>query len=201
MLKFVAGTSPILLAATLAAGVADAQQPPAAATTQQPAGPQVTVVGCVARNGDVDVNKGTRTLNIDAGALALTGARMVGGSRTGSVPGTPPQDHDSGTIPQRTIVGGQPAEPDTTIFALTGPVAAGLGELVGRRVEIVGRFADAAPASSYQPRGTTGSQRDATPVAGAGSREERPDERSAHPSAELRKLEVVSFKGATGPCE
>jgi len=199
MFKIVVATSPILLAATLAASAAGVDQTPAAADAH-PAPQQVTVVGCVARNGDVDVNKGTRTLNIAPGALALTSARVIGGSRTGGVPGTPPQDHDSGTIPQRTIVGGQP-EPETTTLALTGTRTEGLSSLIGRRVEIVGRLAEAASPSSGEPRGTTGSPRGAAPVPGAGTREERPDESSAHPSAELRTLDVVSFKAASGPCE
>jgi hypothetical protein len=197
MLKVVAATTPILLAAALAAGAAGVEQTPAA---PQPSPSEVTVAGCVARNGDVDVNRGTRTLDIAPGALALTNVRIIGAGRAG-VPGTPPQDHDSGTIPNNTIVGNQPAAPDTTAFALTGAKAAGLGSMVGRRVEIVGRFADAIPGSDEQLRGTTGTQRGATPVGGAGTREERADERSAHPSAELRKLEVVSFRGVNGPCE
>jgi hypothetical protein len=198
MLRIVVATSPIFLAASLVAGTAGAQQA-SPAGAQQPVPPQVTVVGCVARNGDVDVNRGTRTLDLEAGALALTAARIVDGNRNGGVPGAPRPDTDSGTIPQRTIVGNQPATPDTTAFALIGAKSTDLESLVGRRVEIVGRITSAVPRGD--DRGTTGNQRGAAPVAGAGTREERPDERTAHPSAELRRLEVMSYKGITGSCE
>ena len=92
--------------------------------------------------------------------------------------------------------------PDTTSFALTGSGASGLGELVGKRVEIVGRLAeDATPSTAAQPRGTAGTTQ--APASGGltGTREQRAGESSAHPSAELRKLEVVSFRGVTGGCE
>jgi hypothetical protein len=85
------------------------------------------------------------------------------------------------------------------MFALTGDRLAGLGDFVGRRVEVVGRVAQSADAA--QARGTTGSPRDAAPVPGVGTREERPAEGTAHPSAEVRILDVVSFRGATGGCE
>jgi len=198
MFRIIAFTSPVLLAVSFV-GAAGAQQEPAAGA-QQPGPQQMTVVGCVARNGDVDVNRGTRPLDLGAGALALTGARILDGSRGGGVPGAPRGDHDSGTIPQRTIVGGQPAAADTTAFALVGTKAADLGSLVGRRVEIVGRIAGAVPGSD-RPEGTTGTERGAAPVPGAGTREERPAEPTAHPSAELRRLNVMSFKGIAGPCE
>ena len=202
MVKLVAATSPILLAATMAAGPAAGGQTPAPTGTNRTAAPQVTVVGCVARNGDVDIDKGTRTLNIGAGALALTGARRLSRPAAGGVPGTAPQDNDSGTIPRRTINDGQPDEMETTTFALTGNGTAGLAELVGRRVEIVGRLSDdAASPGTPQLRGTTGTSQGPTPVPGTGTREERAGESSAHPSAELRKLEVVSFTKATGACD
>lgn len=205
MVKLVAATSPILLAITIAAGPAAQGQTSGPTGATGAAARQVTVVGCVARNGDVDIDKGTRTLNIGAGALALTGARLLTGQPARGVPGSPPQDHDSGTIPRATIVDGQPAQAETMAFALTGNRVSGLGELVGRRVEIVGRLSDESPATSAaaQPRGTTGTGTDQgrSPVAGGGTREERAGESSAHPSAELRKLEVVSFRGVTGACD
>ena len=203
MVKLVAVMSPVLLAATIAAGPAAEGQTSGPAGTTGAAARQVTVVGCVARNGDVDIDKGTRTLNIGPGALALTGAKLLTGQPAGGVPGTPPQDHDSGTIPRATIVDGQPAQAETMSFALTGNRVSGLGELVGRRVEIVGRLSDNSPATSTaaQPRGTNGTDQGRSPVAGGGTREERAGESSAHPSAELRKLEVVSFRGVTGACD
>ena len=203
MIKLVAATTPIFLAATMAASPVAQGQTPAAANPPKADAREVTVVGCVARNGDVDIDKGTRTLNIAPGALALTSARVLSGSATGGVPGTPPQDHDSGTIPRATIVDGQPAQAETMSFALTGNRVSGLGELVGRRVEIVGRLSDNSPATSTaaQPRGTSGTDQGRSPVAGGGTREERAGESSAHPSAELRKLEVVSFRSVTGACD
>ena len=202
MIKLVAATTPVLLAATIAASPAAQGQTPAAANPPKADARQVTVVGCVARNGDVDIDKGTRTLNIAPGALALTSARVLSGSATGGVPGTPPQDHDSGTIPQRTIVGGQSAPLETTSFALTGGRTSDLGKMVGQRVEIVGRLSeDATATSAPQPRGTTGAVQPQPPGDRTGTREERSAESSAHPSAELRNLEVMSFKGVTGGCE
>jgi len=198
MLRIVAGMSLILLAASLVGAAAGAEQAPAAGA-QQPLPQQVSVVGCVARNGDVDVNRGTRTLDLEPGALALTAARIMGSGRSSGVPGAPPADRDSGTIPQRTIVGGQPAATETTAFALTGAKATDLGSLVGRRVEIVGQIARAVPRPSDQPREASGNQRGAGAV--TGTREERPDEPTAHPSSELRTLEVTSFKEISGPCE
>jgi len=87
MIKLVAATTPVLLAATIAASPAAQGQTPAAANPPKADARQVTVVGCVARNGDVDIDKGTRTLNIAPGALALTSARVLSGSATGGVPG------------------------------------------------------------------------------------------------------------------
>lgn len=203
MVKVVAATSPILLAATMVAGMAAQGQTPAATGASGAEGRQVTVVGCVARNGDVDIDKGTRTLPIGPGALALTGAKLLTEGRSSGVPGTPPQDHDSGTIPRATIVDGRSSEPATTSFALTGSRVSGLGEFVGQRVEVVGRLAapSAATAAPDQPRGTTGATQGRSAVASGGTREERPGESSAHPSAELRKLDVVSFRGVTGGCD
>jgi hypothetical protein len=200
MLKLIAVASPALLAATMAVGATASQS--TQVRGQQPASP-TTVIGCVVRNGDVDVDKGTRVLDLKPGALALTNARITSGSSSSAtrVPGTEPQDRDSGTIPQRTIVGGRPAEPDTLSFALTGERLTGLGDMVGRRVEIVGRIAPLKPSTGDQPRATTGTNRDAAPVAGGGTREERPGERTAHPSAELQTLDVVSFRSVTGACE
>jgi hypothetical protein len=197
MLKVIVATSPFVLAATLVAGGAGQQQAPAA-SARNPAA--ITVVGCVVRNGDVDPDKGTRTLDLPAGALALTGARVVApGGRNGQTSGTVPQESNTGTIPQRTIVDGGGGDSATTTFALTGEAVAKLGDLVGRRVELVGRMVDSAAAA--QPRGTTGTPRGAAPVPGIGTREERPAETSAHPSAELKQLEVASFRGVTGGCD
>ena len=196
MFKAFAGISPILLAATMVVGAADGRQSTAARSGQTQTDAPVTIVGCVVRNGAVDPDKGTRTLNIAPGALALTSARIAGsGGRSGTAV---PSDSDTGTIPQRTIVG-RSEEPSTLAFALTGERSAGLNDLVGRRVEVVGRVTGSPDAT--QARGTTGIQRDAAPLPGAGTREERPAESAAHPSAELRTLEVVSFKGVTGACE
>src|SRR3954469_9061190 len=200
MLKLIAVASPTLLAATMAVGAAGSQSPQP--TRQQPPSP-TTVIGCVVRNGAVDVDKGTRVLDLQPGALALTSARITSGSsgRAAQVPGTEPQDHNTGTIPQRTIVGGRSSEPDTLSFALTGARPAGLGDMVGRRVEIVGRVAPLKASPADHPRATSGTNRDAAPVAGSGTREERPGERTAHPSAELQTLDVISFRGVTGACD
>jgi len=168
MLKLLAIASPTLLAATIAVGAADFQVVTSA--EQSPPPQQVTVVGCVVRNGSVDVDKGTRVLNIAPGALALTGARVItSGNRSTGVPGASTREHDSGTIPQETIVGKQSGGAPTLAFALTGNRMSGIGDLVGRRVEVVGRT---------------------TPT----------ESSSAHPSTDLQKLEVVSFRGVTGPC-
>jgi hypothetical protein len=182
MFKMIPGLSPILIATTMVAGVAGQQATNGGQTTDAPSvtPARVTVFGCVVRNGSVDPDKGTRTLNIAPGALALTNARVVdSGTRANSAPGAVLDDHDSGTVPQQTT-NDRPAEPSTTTFALTGDRAASLGDMVGNRVEIVGRFAPADDAPADQPRGTTG---------------------TAHPSAELRKLTVESFRGVTGGCE
>jgi len=195
--KLLSAFSPVLLAATMAGAIVDGQAPAPATPPQQ----QVTVVGCVTRNGTVDVDNGLRRLNMDPNGLALTTARIVasGNARTSAVPGSTPDGNNSGTIPQQTIVGGRTEQPDTLSFALTGQQVNALGEQVGRRVEVVGRMAAVSPADS-QTRGTTGTARDAAPVPGAGTRQEAPGEGSAHPSAELPRLEVVSFRSATGAC-
>ena len=196
MFKVFAGISPILVAATLVMGAVDGQQPTPGLTQ---ASAPTTIVGCVVRNGSVDPDKGTRTLDIAPGALALTNARVLGdAARVGSAPGGL-QGSDTGTIPQRTIVGARGNEPSTLAFALVGDRSAGLDQFVGRRVEVVGHVG--AGTEANQARGTTGVPRDAAPVPGVGTREERPAESTAHPSAEMRKLEVVSFKAATGDCQ
>ena len=200
MVKLVGACSPIFLAASMVAAVVDAQTPP----VRQPQAPQqVTAVGCVTRNGVVDVDKGTRLLNMDPDGLALTTARVIqtGNNRSSAVPGSQPDGSNSGTIPQQTIVGGASPNPETATFALAGDQVKALGEHVGRRVEVVGRVAAASPAADGQTRGTAGAVRDAAPVPGVGTREERPAETSAHPSTELPKLEVLSFRAATGPCQ
>jgi hypothetical protein len=196
--KAIVGTTPILLAATMVVGAA-APQAGDTKAGQNTAAP-LTIVGCVVRNGSVDPDKGTRTLDIAPGALALTNASVLTSrGRTGSAPGTVPQEGNTGTIPQRTIVGGRGDDPGTMAFELTGAASAKLGEFVGRRVEVVGRVGDSA--TGNQTRGTTGTPRNAAPARGVGTREERPAEGTAHPSAELKQLEVVSFRGATGGCE
>jgi hypothetical protein len=162
-----------------------AAQPPAAALPQQ-----VTVIGCVTRNGAVDPDKGTRELNVAPNALALTDARVVttGRSRTSAVPGSVPAGEDSGTIPLHGSVVGRQATPngnDTVGFALTGKTA-GLADFVGRRVQVVATMTPAPPAAitsaNNQPRGTTGTTS------------------SAHPSADLQTLTVMSFTTASGGC-
>ena len=167
MLKLIAVASPALLAATIAVAAAS---PQATGVTQPATVPRVTVIGCVVRNGTVDVDKGTRVLEIAPGALALTNARIATSAR-GGVPGAPARDSDSGTIPRDTIVGKQSAEPATLAFELTGDRLPALGDLVGRRVEVVGRLSETTKAGG------------------------------AHPSAELQKLDVVSFRGVTGACD
>jgi hypothetical protein len=198
MLKLIGATSPLFLAATIAATVVDGQTPPnGQQSPQQP----ITVVGCVTRNGAVDVDKGVRRLNMEPDGLALTTARIVGGrgDRTSAVPGSSPEGSNSGTIPQGTIVGGRTGDPETTSFALSGDQVTALSEQIGRRVEVVGRLTQA-QSTGVQPRGTSGSSREAAPVPGAGTREERPGEGSAHPSTELPKIVVLSFRQATGAC-
>ena len=167
MFKLIAVASPTLLAATIAVAAASPQV--TGVTPSAPAS-RVTVVGCVVRNGTVDVDKGTRTLQIAPGALALTNARITTSGRTG-VPGAPTPDSNSGTIPQNTIVGKQSAEAPALSFELIGDQLTGLGDLVGRRAEVVGRVTPTDKASG------------------------------AHPSAHLQKLDVASFRGVTGGCE
>jgi hypothetical protein len=197
MLKLIGACSPILLAAAVSGAAVDGQTSVPAQQQQQ-----ITAIGCVTRNGAVDVDKGVRRLNMDANGLALTDARIIrsGTNRSSAVPGSQPDGSDSGTIPQQTIVGGRREEPDTIAFALTGAQVRALGEHVGRRVEITGVSATGQKGVE-QPRGTGGSVRDAAPVPGVGTREERPGEPAAHPSTELPKLEVLSFRAATGPCQ
>ena len=171
MVKLIGACSPVLLAATMASIAVDGQ-------TAQPTPPeQVTAIGCITRNGVVDVDKGVRRLNMDPNGLALTTARIVrsGTSRSSAVPGSIPEGTNSGTIPRETIVGGRTKEPDTVAFALTGDRVQALGEQVGRRIEIVGRVTSNRSGID-QPGG------------------------SAHPSTELPKLEVLSFRAATGAC-
>jgi len=171
MVKLIGACSPVLLAATMASIAVDGQ------TAQLPPPQQVTAIGCITRNGDVDVDKGVRRLNMDPNGLALTTARIVrsGTSRSSAVPGSIPEGTNSGTIPRETIVGRTEA-PETVAFALTGDRVKALGEQVGRRIEIVGRVTST-QTGGEQSRG------------------------SAHPSTELPKLEVLSFRAATGACE
>ena len=173
MVKLLGACSPFLLAATMAAAAVDGQTPLPA--QQQ----QITAIGCVTRNGAVDVDKGIRRLNMDPNGLALTTARIVGSAnnRSSAVPGSIPEGTNSGTIPRETIVGGRTENADTIAFALTGDRLKALGEQVGRRVEIVGRVT-ANQTGGEQPRGSG----------------------PAHPSTELPKLEVLSFRAATGAC-
>ena len=155
MLKLIGASSPLFLAATIAATAVDGQTPPPGQQSQQQ---QITAIGCVTRNGAVDVDKGVRRLNMDPNGLALTTARIVGvpGNRASAVPGSVPEGSNSGTIPQGTIVGGRTENPETTAFALSGDQVTALGELVGGRVVVVGRLTQEQP-TAVQPRGTTGS--------------------------------------------
>jgi hypothetical protein len=197
MVKLIGGCSSVLLAAMIASATAHGQAP---ASTPQ----QITAIGCVTRNGEVDIDRGVRSLNMDPNGLALTTARIIrsGSGRASAVPGSQPDGSDSGTIPQQTIVGGRRTEePDTVTFELTGDQVKALEKQVGRRVEIVGRVTTTRQAGVDHSVGTAAAPRDAAPVPGVGTREERAGESSAHPSTELPKLEVLSFRGATGACE
>jgi hypothetical protein len=136
---------------------------------------------------------------MEPNGLALTDARVTTAGRASSaVPGAVP-DSNTGTIPRNTIVGRPDPEPEAQSFALSGSQLQSLGDYVGRRVEIVGRFATATEGShESQVRGTTGSGRDGGPV--TGTREERATEGPAHPSTELRRLDVTSFRAVSGAC-
>lgn len=200
MVKLIAAFSCALVAGTLPASVVHAQ-------TKQDSTPapsqQVTVIGCVVRNGMVDPDKGTRLLNIEPGALALTKATVTntGAAHPAAAPGVV-QDSNTGTIPRETIVAGQFDVLDTQTFELSGSGASALGQQVGRRVEVVGRLGAAAtPPPAAVTRGTAGSPGATSNVTDAGTREERPQEGSAHPSTEVRRLEVISFRGITGACQ
>src|SRR5215217_9315744 len=109
MMKLLGACSPVLIAATMAVGVADGQTPRPAQTQQ------ITAIGCVTRNGVVDVDKGVRRLNMDPNGLALTTARIVvsGTNRSSAVPGSVPEGTNSGTIPRETIVGSRTEEAAT----------------------------------------------------------------------------------------
>src|SRR5215212_5661901 len=109
MVKLLGACSPVLLAATMAVGVVDGQAP----LPTQPQ--QITAIGCVTRNGVVDVDKGVRRLNMDPNGLALTTARIVvsGTNRSSAVPGSAPEGTNSGTIPRDTSVGNRTAEAET----------------------------------------------------------------------------------------
>ena len=206
VVKVITACSPLLVALTVAASAVEGQTP--RPTSSQ----QVTVVGCVARNGAVDPDKGTRILNTEPNGLALMEARIMtaGGGRASAVPGSAPEGRDSGTIPQQTIVGPRPQESAPLSFALSGGQLKELGSYVGRRVEIVGRTATAADRTgSGEIRGTSGATdparsatRGESTAPGSGTREERPSEApTAHPSAEMQKLDVISFRAVTGACE
>src|SRR5689334_19113056 len=99
MVKVIAACSPLFVALTTAIGVAG--------QTSTPPTQQITVSGCVVRNGAVDVDKGVRQLDIAPNALALTNAKIVsvGNPRTSAVPGSVPDGAGSGTIPPKTAVG------------------------------------------------------------------------------------------------
>jgi hypothetical protein len=200
MVRLVQGFGSAITAAMLIGGVVEAQSP-------APAAPQeITVVGCVTRNGDTDIDKGVRRLDIEPNALALTNARVTGTDtrRSSAVPGSIPDGSNTGTIPGNTIVGQRTSQPDTRSFALKGDRVKALESRVGERVEIVGRLTASPAGTSDQARGTTGTTgttRGAAPVPGVGTREERPAEPSAHPSAEFSPLEVLSFRGVTGGCQ
>lgn len=159
-----------------------AQQPSAQRPApQQPGSQPVTVIGCLARNGDVEHDRGTRQLNTDAKGFALTEARITsaGTGRTSAVPGSSPNGQDTGTIPRNDIVAGRQAASNTTNaagFALSGKNVEKLADLVGQRIEVVGTLA---------PDGAS----------------EKATEPTAHPSADLRRLEVISFRGVAGACQ
>lgn len=172
MVKLLGACSPVLLAATMATAVDGQTQTPRTAQPQQ-----ITAIGCITRNGVVDVDKGVRRLNMDPDGLALTTARVVGSgaTRSSAVPGSLPEGTNSGTIPRDTIVGGRTGQPDTVAFALTGDQVKALGAQVGRRIEVVGRVTSNPPADA-------------------------PSGGSAHPSTKLPTLEVLSFRAASGAC-
>jgi hypothetical protein len=189
----------IAIAMTLAASTTAAQ--PQVAPPQQ-----VTVIGCVTRNGAVEHDKGTRELQTVDNGLVLSDARITvtGRGRASAVPGSLPSGTDSGTIPQRGSVVGRTPTPNPTNtggFTLVGKIGR-IDDFVGRRVEVTGIIRETSnPAGeTAQPRGVTGSDRPESVVTDSGTREERPAEASSHPSADLQRLEVISFRGATGAC-
>jgi len=199
-----------MCSAAATAGVA-AQAPTAAPRVAN--GEMITVIGCVARDGDVEPDKGTRQLNTKPGGFALLDARVTAtaSGRIGSAaPTSLPSGNDTGTIPQRdTVVGRESsASPNPTGFALEGATG-DLQGYIGKRVEVIGTVQQSGTSQANAQQGPRGDRAVGTSGAATpdvintdtGTREERPAETSAHPSAELQTLKVVSMRGTTGTCQ
>jgi hypothetical protein len=201
--------------------LAQTTEQPAASTTSQPAAPvaqhqqeapagtSVTLAGCVAREADY-----RRAHDAGRGGAAGTGAGvgnefvLVGASVPGA---TPPRASTPGALPAESGIVVESGDMAGAAYQLTGPAEAQLGEYVGRRVEIVGRMKSRPTPRSGKtpavivtvPESTTG--RPGAPGAATGSPSGRPAapaggiEITGH-DLQLRELEIVSVRGATGSC-
>jgi hypothetical protein len=114
--------------------------------------------------------------------FVLTRARLVEPAAKTAVPGTSPSTNDTGTIAGAMARTPAPALVRDRSFTLTGGDAAMLAKQVGQRVEVVGTVSRPNAAS-------------ASPKSGAHTTTD-----TAHPSAPVERLTVVSFRPVGGAC-
>jgi pilus assembly protein FimV len=204
----------MLAVAATAAGQNAPQAPapsPAPGSTQSaPAGEQqreaardneITVIGCVAREGDAASNEfvlRNASMAPAAGASAAAGAATKPGGDTAV--GT------TGAGPDAKAAAGRS-------FALTGDRESSLATYVGQRVEIVGRMAPGGAAGVAGAAGAPAARGgDAgAPAPGAGDSAARPGDagqgaqpgqgRPAGQAGTMPELTIVSVKPAAGSCD
>lgn len=167
---------------TIFAAWAGAQLSTAQAADQTASGDKVTVVGCLARqtpDGAVPTPEQPRDNSMP---LLLTKARAVDPAAKGGAPGTSPSANDTGTIAGAIVRTPTPGSVRERSFTLAGGDAATLAKEVGQRIEVVGTVSRSSGPS-------------APPKSGAHTTTD-----TAHPSAPVERLTVISFRPIGGAC-
>jgi hypothetical protein len=179
---------------TIFAAWAGTQLPPAqAAPAQPPAGEQVTVVGCLARQTPDGAAPTPEQPRSESTPFVLTRARLVDPASKTAVPGTSPSTNDTGTIAGAIARAPSQANVRDRSFTLTGGDAAMLAKQVGERVEVVGIMSRVAAGESASPQS-------AHTVTDPRERRQGVPADSAHPSAPAERLTVVTFRSIGGAC-
>jgi hypothetical protein len=175
---------------------APAEQPQRETGGRSAAENQITVTGCVAREGDAASNQfvlRNASMAPAAGATAAAGATKPGaavGTTGGEAPGAKPGGQAGSTSAQGSS------------YALAGERESSLASMVGQRVEIVGQMARSAGAAGSAGAASGGADRAGQkPQPGEGAQPGQSAQRPAGPAGgSMPELTIASVKPAAGTC-